>query len=170
MKKKIVCILLACVLCVTALGGCQGQKEPWSLEDFSVYDENGNMIEELPSEDSLLGKDVYTKRGLHPEDPVSKLMELYPLEGAMGTGLDPYTLEKMEENYMDGADLANKFKEDKNASYLIRLSFVKDGDSLVPLEIGEDGKTKYIGEMTYEIEFLIGLCQVNIIQVSSKVK
>ena len=168
--KKIICMLLACVLCVTALGGCQGQKETWSLEDFSVYDENGNMIEELPSEDSLLGKDVYTKRGLHPEDPVSKLMELYPLEGALGTGLDPYTLEKMEGNYMDGADLVNKFKEDKNALYLIRLSFVKDGDSLVPLEVGEDGETKYIGEMTYEIEFTIGYCKVILIQVSSKVK
>ena len=169
MKKKIVCILLACVLCVTALGGCQGQKEPWSLEDFSVYDENGNMIKELPSEETL--KDgAYTKRGLHRGDSVSKIIELYPLEYSLYTPSDAYTYDKWKGKYKDGADLVNQAKEDEESAYVITLSFIKDGDNLIPLEIDEVGKRKYIGEMTYEIVFAISRCQVNFVKVSSKVK
>ncbi len=61
--KKILCMLLACVLCVSALGGCQGGKEPWTLEDFSVYDEDGNLVEELPT-DTSFKDEQYTKRGI----------------------------------------------------------------------------------------------------------
>ena len=43
--KKILCMLLACVLCVSTLGGCQGGKEPLADDDFEYYDENGQMQE-----------------------------------------------------------------------------------------------------------------------------
>ena len=168
--KKILCMLLACVLCVSALGGCQGeQKEPWTLEDFSIYDEDGNMTQELPNEQTLKDAD-FTKRGLHGRDSVSKLLELYSLEGAIYIPSDSYTYEKWEGKYKDGADLVNQAKDDEDSLYLIRLSFIKDGDNLVPLEIDENGKRKYIGDMTYEIMFSIGGCKVNLITVSSKVQ
>ena len=168
--KKILCMLLACVLCVSTLGGCQGeQKEPWTLEDFSIYDEDGNMTQELPNEQTLKDAD-FTKRGLHGRDSVSKLLELYSLEGAIYIPSDSYTYEKWEGKYKDGADLVNQAKDDEDSLYLIRLSFIKDGDNLVPLEIDENGKRKYIGDMTYEIMFSIGGCKVNLITVSSKVQ
>ena len=163
-------MLLACVLCVSTLGGCQGeQKEPWTLEDFSIYDEDGNMTQELPNEQTLKDAD-FTKRGLHGRDSVSKLLELYSLEGAIYIPSDSYTYEKWEGKYKDGADLVNQAKDDEDSLYLIRLSFIKDGDNLVPLEIDENGKRKYIGDMTYEIMFSIGGCKVNLITVSSKVQ
>lgn len=167
--KKILCMLLACVLCVSALGGCQEGKEPWTLEDFSIYDEDGNMTQELPNEQTLKDAD-FTKRGLHGRDSVSKLLELYSLEGAIYIPSDSYTYEKWEGKYKDGADLVNQAKDDEDSLYLIRLSFIKDGDNLVPLEIDENGKRKYIGDMTYEIMFSIGGCKVNLITVSSKVQ
>ena len=48
--KKILCMLLACVLCVSTLGGCQVEYPEWVIEDFYGYDEDGNLDEEYLKE------------------------------------------------------------------------------------------------------------------------
>ena len=139
----------------------------YCLDEACLYIEA--LTQELPNEQTLKDAD-FTKRGLHGRDSVSKLLELYSLEGAIYIPSDSYTYEKWEGKYKDGADLVNQAKDDEDSLYLIRLSFIKDGDNLVPLEIDENGKRKYIGDMTYEIMFSIGGCKVNLITVSSKVQ
>ena len=168
--KKILCMLLACVLCVSALGGCQGeQKEPWTLEDFSVYDEDGNLVEELPT-DTSFKDEQYTKRGICRGDPMSKLLELYPLEGSGYKLSEHETFLKWNGKCKDGAELLEKAKDDTEANYLIMVFFKKEGDKLIPLETDEDGSIQYIeGEMTYSITFGIALGSIGVIAVENKI-
>ena len=71
MKKKIVCILLACVLCVTALGGCnlrfriselqspaEGMKLLNNLDDFPEIREKKEIL--FHAVDTELGKNGFT--------------------------------------------------------------------------------------------------------------
>ena len=169
--KKILCMLLACVLCVSVLGGCQGeQKEPWTLEDFSVYDEDGNLVEETPT-DNTFKQAEYTKRGVCQGDSVSKLMELYPLEGFGYRFNDQETQKKWNGKCKDGAELLEKARDDTEASYLINISFRKEGDKLVPLEIDENGKIQYIeGEMTYSITFGISRGSIGLVRVIKRIE
>ena len=168
--KKILCMLLACVLCVSTLGGCQGeQKEPWTLEDFSVYDEDGNLVEELPT-DTSFKDEQYTKRGICRGDPISKLLELYPLEGSGYKLNDQETYTKWNGKCKDGAELLEKAKDDTEANYLIMVFFKKEGDKLIPLEIDENGRVQLEGEMTYSITFGIALGSIGVIRVENEIR
>ena len=143
--KKIICMLLACVLCVTALGGCQGQKEPWSLEDFSLYDQEGNLVEEFPNYENignLVGKENWcTKRGVKWGDPASKIMEEYPLENAVVR----YDVEReksveLHEKYNTVEEF---IKDIKNAPTSARsvtqivIAFTEQDGKLIPAEYNE---------------------------------
>ena len=155
-------------LCFDA-GGVPGRTEPWTLEDFSVYDEDGNLVEELPT-DTSFKDEQYTKRGICRGDPISKLLELYPLEGSGYKLNDQETYTKWNGKCKDGAELLEKTKDDTEANYLIMVSFRKEGDKLIPLETDEDGSIQYIeGEMTYSITFGIALGSIGVIAVENKI-
>ena len=88
--KKIICMLLVCVLCVTALGGCVVDlKEPLTVEDFYVYDRDGKITEEFQEYMDNLGsssgtafmmKGERTYRGIKEGDHAEDVLEKYPIE------------------------------------------------------------------------------------------
>ena len=118
--KKIICMLLACMLCVTALGGCQGQKEPITEDDFKFYDENG-QIQNLTQGDffsyymsqaeKIAGKTLQTKRGVKLGDPMSVIAEKYDLS-VIYTG---YYYEKPNLNVKELKELNDSFPTAEDA-------------------------------------------------------
>ncbi len=117
--KKIICMLLACVLCVTALGGCQGQKEPITEDDFKYYNENG-QIQNFKEEDKvhtvskgekIAGKTLQTKRGVKLGDPMSVIAEKYDLS-VIYTG---YYYEKPNLNVKELKELNDSFPTAEDA-------------------------------------------------------
>ena len=112
--KKIICMLLACMLCVTALGGCTRGSASLTKEDFYTYDEVGNVIEEESGSfrKMIEGWKVYdypdysgnpnypdwhTKRGIYVGDSAYKILFLYPMDEAECFGYDQNDDEKLNQ-------------------------------------------------------------------------
>ena len=137
--KKILCMLLACVLCVSALGGCQMGYPEWVIEDFYGYDEDGNLDKEYleekeANEDSSFylktyidREKLYTYRGLKPGDSVDVLIEKYPVDDFLcyySSKLD----EKKQEAYENEPKKAMKEETEDITIWLEYCVFVdKDG-------------------------------------------
>ncbi|MFR8003804.1 MAG: hypothetical protein ACLU62_12940 [Hydrogeniiclostridium sp.] len=140
--KKILCMLLACVLCISTLGGCQGeQKEPWTLEDFSIYDEDGNLVEELPEHEMIVSsKDhLYTKRKIHPDMKASEIAKVYPLENAIiRNNMDVEKTIEWQKKYKTVEDLLNSgdkfdFNDDAIEYIQIVVAFTEQNGKLEPI-------------------------------------
>lgn len=124
--KKILCMLLACVLCVSTLGGCQGGKEPLADDDFEYYDENGQMQEFDEEEhvttmsrgEEIAGKTLQTKRGVKIGDPISMIAEKYDVSVANAAyyykGAELEDLKAINEDYPTGEDAFNHLDEIKD--------------------------------------------------------
>ena len=124
--KKILCMLLACVFCVSTLGGCQGGKEPLADDDFEYYDENG-QVQEFDEEEhvttmsrgeEIAGKTLQTKRGVKIGDPISVIAEKYDVSVARALyyyeGGEAGELREFTEKYPTGEDAFNHLDEIKD--------------------------------------------------------
>ena len=124
--KKILCMLLACVFCVSTLGGCQGGKEPLADDDFEYYDENG-QVQEFDEEEhvttmsrgeEIAGKTLQTKRGVKIGDPISVIAEKYDVSVARALyyyeGGEAGELREFSEKYPTGEDAFNHLDEIKD--------------------------------------------------------
>ena len=141
--KKILCMLLACVLCVSALGGCQVEYPEWVIEDFYGYDADGNLHkdylkvrEERWEAFSYIGDAtdqelLYTYRGLKPGDSVDTLIRKYPVDDFhfyLGSNMD----EKKQEAYEKDLKKAMREETESASDLYIWLEYYvyvdKDGE------------------------------------------
>ncbi len=161
--KKIICMLLVCVLCVTALGGCQGQKEPITEDDFKYYNENG-QIQNFKEEDKvhtvskgekIAGKTLQTKRGVKLGDPMSVIAEKYDLS-VIYTGyyyekpnLNVKELKELNDSFPTAEDAFNHLDEIKakvdneETDYMVFTSYLLDSGEILLNREDLNGRSGY---------------------------
>ena len=163
--KKILCMLLACVLCVSTLGGCQVEYPEWVIEDFYGYDEDGNLDEEyLKEKEAANGgsfyfgriyidpENLYTYRGLKIGDSVDTLIEKYPVDDfELSLGGYPDVYEKRREAYEKDRKKAMKEETEKFNHIHVALSYYMyaDKDDKIRPFSSKDDQQERVDEIRY---------------------
>ena len=163
--KKILCMLLECVLCVSTLGGCQVEYPEWVIEDFYGYDEDGNLDEEyLKEKEAANGgsfyfgriyidpENLYTYRGLKIGDSVDTLIEKYPVDDfELSLGGYPDVYEKRREAYEKDRKKAMKEETEKFNHIHVALSYYMyaDKDDKIRPFSSKDDQQERVDEIRY---------------------
>ncbi len=173
--KKILCMLLACVLCISTLGGCQGEYPEWVIEDFYGYDEDGNLDEEYLKEKEVANggsfyfgriyidpENLYTYRGLKIGDPVDDLIKKYPVDDfALSLGGYPDVYEKRREAYEKDRKKAMR-EEMEKFEYVradLRYFVYADKDGKIRPFSSRDDQQERVDEIRYnnDVEMIYSL-------------